>query len=49
MALVHGDGDIRVPEYHTAIYIDRAKVFGKQELLACFSLGALFKGNIILK
>ncbi len=33
MAIVHGDGDIRVPEYHSAIYVDRAKVYGKQELL----------------
>ena len=38
MALVHGDGDIRVPEYHTAIYIDRAKVFGKRDMLTYLKL-----------
>jgi len=38
MALVHGDGDIRVPEYHTAIYIDRAKALGKRELLTYLKL-----------
>lgn len=38
MALVHGDGDIRVPEYHTAIYIDRANTFGKKELLTYLKL-----------
>ena len=38
MALIHGDGDIRVPEYHTAIYIDRAKTFGKHEMLTYLKL-----------
>lgn len=38
MAIIHGDGDIRVPEYHSAIYIDRANVFGKRELLTYMKL-----------
>ncbi len=38
MAIVHGDGDIRVPEYHSSIYVDRAKALGKRPLLHYYKM-----------
>lgn len=33
MAITHGDGDIRVPEYHSAQYVRKAQELGKGDLV----------------
>jgi len=38
MAIVHGDGDIRVPEYHSANYVARAQELGKGALVEYLKL-----------